>query len=322
LDSETIQHNPEGGLLPNKQEFEATYASLEGLANPLIALDLALLKITNAGSTKFPYLTLGDSAQVHSGDTVKAVGYPSTLGGDRATTQGTITNETRQSRTVAFCGSAPTLQNLLATNRVITYGNSGGPLLKRHEQRGEDEVIGLVNALIGGQLAYATEINTAIEKFIPLSILPRYLPEVTKIEMAQTVIQDLPTPVKIVFRDLNRDVVSARIKARNANNVVVWGDEIYLATCCSSAVGKIAGEIPVNLRLPITLEDERSTLEVRLQDTRGLGRPTQVPFLASSPRPEIVGRIEFPLEIQADGNRIARKSTGNTHRRSRAKERA
>lgn len=91
-------------------------------------LDLALLKIEDAGDTVFPTVPLGDSHTTTDGQAVFAIGSP--LGLDRTVSNGIISQRAR-----AMQG-----QIYLQTTTQINPGNSGGPLFNL---RGE--VVGVNN---------------------------------------------------------------------------------------------------------------------------------------------------------------------------------
>jgi serine protease Do len=91
-------------------------------------LDLALLKIEDAGDTVFPTVPLGDGGALTDGQTVFAIGSP--LGLDRTVSQGIISSRNRP-----LDG-----QLYIQTTTQINPGNSGGPLFNL---RGE--VVGVNN---------------------------------------------------------------------------------------------------------------------------------------------------------------------------------
>jgi len=91
-------------------------------------LDLALLKIEDAGPVLFPTVPLGDGGAINDGQTVFAIGSP--LGLDRTVSQGIISARTRP-----LDG-----QLYIQTTTQINPGNSGGPLFNL---RGE--VVGVNN---------------------------------------------------------------------------------------------------------------------------------------------------------------------------------
>ena len=91
-------------------------------------LDLALLKIEEAGPVIFPSVPLGDGDSVNDGQTVFAIGSP--LGLDRTVSQGIVSARARP-----FDG-----QLFIQTTTQINPGNSGGPLFNL---RGE--VVGVNN---------------------------------------------------------------------------------------------------------------------------------------------------------------------------------
>ncbi|MDF3057359.1 MAG: hypothetical protein K0R17_1574 [Rariglobus sp.] len=91
-------------------------------------LDLALLKIEDAGPVLFPTVPLGDGGGLNDGQTVFAIGSP--LGLDRTVSQGIVSARTRP-----LDG-----QLYIQTTTQINPGNSGGPLFNL---RGE--VVGVNN---------------------------------------------------------------------------------------------------------------------------------------------------------------------------------
>ncbi len=91
-------------------------------------LDLALLKIEDAGPVLFPTVSLGDGGGLNDGQTVFAIGSP--LGLDRTVSQGIVSARTRP-----LDG-----QLYIQTTTQINPGNSGGPLFNL---RGE--VVGVNN---------------------------------------------------------------------------------------------------------------------------------------------------------------------------------
>jgi serine protease Do len=91
-------------------------------------LDLALLKIEDAGNTVFPVVPIGDSDTLTEGQTVFNIGSP--LGLDRSVSQGIIAQKNRP-----LDG-----QLYIQTTAQVNPGNSGGPLFNL---RGE--VIGITN---------------------------------------------------------------------------------------------------------------------------------------------------------------------------------
>ena len=79
-------------------------------------LDLALLKIEDAGALPFPTVCIGDSNTLGEGQSVFAIGSP--LGLERTVSQGIVSRKSR-----AMDG-----QLFIQTTAQINPGNSGGPL--------------------------------------------------------------------------------------------------------------------------------------------------------------------------------------------------
>lgn len=120
------------------------------------ATDLALLKI-DVGAD-LPYLALGDSDKLRSGDWVMAVGDP--LGLENTVTTGVVSAKGRAiglSRDTSF-------ENYIQTDAAINFGNSGGPLLNL-----AGEVVGINAAIRYG----AENIGFAIPVNVLKSVLPQ-----------------------------------------------------------------------------------------------------------------------------------------------------
>jgi serine protease Do len=115
-------------------------------------LDLALLKIEDAGNTTFPTVPLGDSNIVTEGQTVFAIGSP--LGLDRTVSQGIVSSRNRPMDGQLF----------IQTTTQINPGNSGGPLFNL---RGE--VVGVTN-----QKAMMTGIE-GLNFAIPVLVVKNFL---------------------------------------------------------------------------------------------------------------------------------------------------
>ncbi|PIU56696.1 MAG: peptidase [Deltaproteobacteria bacterium CG07_land_8_20_14_0_80_38_7] len=110
--------------------------------------DIALIRIKNSGEA-LPYVNLGDSDKMRSGDWVMAIGNP--FGLEHTVTAGVV------SATGRIIGGG-TLAKFIQTDASINPGNSGGPLFNLN-----GEVIG-INAMIqvGAQgIGFAIPINLA-----------------------------------------------------------------------------------------------------------------------------------------------------------------
>lgn len=88
------------------------------------ALDLALLKVVGE-HPDFPFLPMGESAEVQIGDVVLAVGNPMGLG--HTVTSG-IVSQTARNLTGVVDTSGRTI-DFLQTDAAINEGSSGGPLI-------------------------------------------------------------------------------------------------------------------------------------------------------------------------------------------------
>jgi serine protease Do len=113
------------------------------------ATDLALLKIEY--SKPLPYLVLGDSDRVETGEWVMAVGYPLAYG--KTVTAGVISAKGRK---LGISQNSSSFENFLQTDAAINFGNSGGPLVNL---RGEVIGVNTAISLQGQNIGFAVPIN-------------------------------------------------------------------------------------------------------------------------------------------------------------------
>lgn len=134
--------------------------------------DLAVLKVDVPAGQLTP-LPLGDSDQVHPGDSVYAIGNPfSLLAGTM--THGVVSaiGRTLDSERAAPGGQPFTAGDIIQTDAAINPGNSGGPLLN---DRGQ--VIGINRAIrtetftVSGDAA-----NSGLGFAVPINIVKRVVP--------------------------------------------------------------------------------------------------------------------------------------------------
>jgi S1-C subfamily serine protease len=105
--------------------------------------DLAVIRLSR--STPDP-ATFGESAGVHSGDIVFAIGNP--LGLQSSVTQGIVSSINRS----VGEGNGVTLSNVIQTSAEINPGNSGGALVDL-----SGRVIGVPTLAVNGELFWGDE---------------------------------------------------------------------------------------------------------------------------------------------------------------------
>ena len=123
-----------------------------------LSSDLAVLKVDPDDAPKLVPLSLGDSADLHVGDPVIAIGNP--FGYSRTVTTGIVSALQRQI-------TAPNnfqIDNVIQTDASINPGNSGGPLIDA-----QGEVIGINSQIATGGsngsvgIGFAVPVSTAKE---------------------------------------------------------------------------------------------------------------------------------------------------------------
>lgn len=130
-----------------------------GRTSPDDSLDVAFLKITDAGGKTLTPVTLGDSDTMRVGDMVVAIG--NALGEFQNTvTSGIISGYGRSVTAGNEVVGTENLQNLFQTDAAINQGNSGGPLVNA-----DGQVIAINTAVAAGEaenIGFAIPINDAL----------------------------------------------------------------------------------------------------------------------------------------------------------------
>jgi serine protease Do len=122
--------------------------------------DVAIIK---AEGKNFPYLNLGNSDDIETGEWVVAIGSPFQL--DASLTVGVVSAKGRQNLRIAD------LEDFIQTDAAINPGNSGGPLLDL-----DGEVIGINTAIVsrtGGYMGIGFAIPSNMAKNIMAQIIDK-----------------------------------------------------------------------------------------------------------------------------------------------------
>ncbi len=174
-------YDQEGHIVTNyhvvegAQDLEVDFSSGEKVRGEVLATDLdsdlAILKVDVPAADLTP-LTLGDSDQLHVGQTVVAIGNPFGLSGTMTIGIVSAKGRTLESLREADNNAYFTAGDIIQTDAAINPGNSGGPLLNL-----AGEVIGINRAI---QTESSTDtgepVNTGIGFAISSKILARVVP--------------------------------------------------------------------------------------------------------------------------------------------------
>jgi 2-alkenal reductase len=132
--------------------------------------DIAVIKVDVDPDDLVP-LTIGDSDQVHVGQTVIAIGNPYGLSGTMTTGIVSARGRTLESIRQTEAGQYFSAGDLIQTDATINPGNSGGPLLNLN-----GEVIGINRAIQTGGGSLTGTSNTGIGFAVSSNILKLVLP--------------------------------------------------------------------------------------------------------------------------------------------------
>lgn len=158
-----------GVAVPGLQAVQRGFGSdVRKRGEPIPGKDVAILKIDK---TNLPTVSLGDDAQLTTGEKVFVVGYPGV-----ATFHPLLSaeSEIEPSMTSGLVSARKTMQggwDVFQTDAAMTHGNSGGPAFN---ERGQ--VIGIATF---GSIDYQTGSEIAGMNFlIPISIAKQFLKEI------------------------------------------------------------------------------------------------------------------------------------------------
>lgn len=116
----------------NGDEYDATYVAGDSIS------DLAVLKIEKAKGLKVP--TFGDSSQLICGESVVAIGRPSSATDNSSITSGIISLTKRRVQTTSSYTAS-----LIQTDSAINPGSSGGALVNLYGQ-----IVGITSSKLAG----------------------------------------------------------------------------------------------------------------------------------------------------------------------------
>lgn len=152
-------------------DFSSGYKTYGEVIGTDLDSDLAVIKV-DAPSDELHPLPLGDSDQLHVGQSVVAIGNPFGLSGTMTTGIVSALGRTLDSLNNAPSGGFFTAGDIIQTDAAINPGNSGGPLFNLN-----GEVIGINRAIRTNSASVSGEpVNSGIGFAISINIVRRVVP--------------------------------------------------------------------------------------------------------------------------------------------------
>jgi S1-C subfamily serine protease len=156
-------------------DFPSGYKTRGDVVGIDLDSDLAVIKVEAPQGELHP-LTIGDSSQIHVGQTVIAIGNPFGLSGTMTVGIISAQGRTLQSLREAPGGDFFSAGDLIQTDAAINPGNSGGPLLNLN-----GEVIGINRAIRTQNFSLGDEpVNSGIGFAVASNIVRRVVPELIR----------------------------------------------------------------------------------------------------------------------------------------------
>jgi S1-C subfamily serine protease len=156
-------------------DFPSGYKTRGDVVGIDLDSDLAVIKVEAPQDELHP-LTMGDSSQIHVGQTVIAIGNPFGLSGTMTVGIVSAQGRTLQSLREAPGGDFFSAGDLIQTDAAINPGNSGGPLLNLN-----GEVIGINRAIRTQNFSLGDEpVNSGIGFAVASNIVKRVVPELIR----------------------------------------------------------------------------------------------------------------------------------------------
>jgi S1-C subfamily serine protease len=165
-------------------------------------LDLAIIRIT-AGEADLPTVTLGNSAALHIGQDIIAVGYPLGLEGEVTVSRGIVS---------AFRSIDDV--NHIQTDAAINPGNSGGPLIDL-----KGEVVGIADLKVVSEAVEGMNFAIAIDD------AKTFVTEVLASEKAQEQAEGEEQALLALEREILR-LINVEREERGIQPVV-WSEELH-----------------------------------------------------------------------------------------------
>jgi len=152
-------------------DFSSGYKTYGEVVGTDLDSDLAVIKV-DAPSYELQPLPLGDSDQLHVGQSVVAIGNPFGLSGTMTTGIVSALGRTLDSLNDAPTGGFFTAGDIIQTDAAINPGNSGGPLFNLN-----GEVVGVNRAIrTNSSSASGEPVNSGIGFAISINIVKRVVP--------------------------------------------------------------------------------------------------------------------------------------------------
>ncbi len=238
-------------VLFDKDEVEAEVVGTDPFT------DIAILKL-RTDRTDLPYVKLGESGIMVSGETVLAMGSPHGLA--RSVSMGIVSVMDRNLERLGSSG-AP-YNNWIQTDAAINPGNSGGPLVNI---RGE--VIGINTRKLTGadNLGFAIPMDIArqvIDEIIRTGKVTRSTLGISFQEMTR--ITDDPSRAGVVISDVDPLLPAYQARIRPGDILLAIDGVATNARFTEDlpAVRKMVADIPVSQQIELTIQRQDKVVDV------------------------------------------------------------
>lgn len=276
-------------VLFDKDEVEAVVVGTDPFT------DIAVLKL-NTDRNDLPFVKLGSSGIMVSGETVLAMGSPHGL--SRSVSMGIVSVTDRNLESMGSSG-AP-YNNWIQTDAAINPGNSGGPLVNI---RGE--VIGINTRKLTGadNVGFAIPMDIArqvIEEIIATGKVTRSTMGVSFQEMTR--ITDDPSRSGVVISDVDPLLPAYKARIRPGDILLAIDGVVTNARFTEDlpAVRKMVADVPVGEEIQLTIQRQDQVVDIPITTvelSQKVGRQIEFEewgFTASDLTDQLIRRAQLP----------------------------